>query len=70
MHPEKKRKPNRHAMGVILRQLFRDFPVQLTIVIICLTISAIVGVVPAVYIERLTGYIEQGLETGLSLIHI
>ena len=64
MHPEKKRKPNRHAMGVILRQLFRDFPVQLTIVIICLTISAIVGVVPAVYIERLTGYIEQGLETG------
>ena len=46
------------------RQLFRDFPVQLTIVIICLTISAIVGVVPAVYIERLTGYIEQGLETG------
>ena len=64
MHPEKKRKPNRYAMGVILRQLFRDFPVQLTIVIICLTISAIVGVVPAVYIERLTGYIEQGLETG------
>ena len=38
------------------------YPVQLTIVIICLIIfSAIVGVVPAVYIERLTGYIEQGL---------
>ena len=48
MHPEKKKKPNRHAMGVILRQLFRDFPVQLTIVIVCLTISAVVGVIPAV----------------------
>ena len=52
-------------MGVILRQLFRDFPVQLTIVIICLTISAIVGVVPAVYIERLTGYIEPVSYTHL-----
>lgn len=47
----------------IIKMLFHDYPKMLTVVIICIIISALVGVLPSVYIKTLTSYIEEGLSS-------
>ena len=51
-------------LGRVIKMVFQDYPAVLIIVMICIVISAIVGVAPAVYIETITSYIEQGLSSG------
>ena len=62
--PGGKPKLNFKAIGMLLKQVFKDFPVQIILIFLCLTVSAIVGIVPAVYIEILTRLIEEGLRTN------
>ena len=62
--PGGKPKLNFKAIGMLLKQVFKDFPVQIIVIFLCLTVSAIVGIVPAVYIEILTRLIEEGLRTN------
>ena len=57
-------KVNGKALKRLAKQLFRDYPVQLTVVLICIALSALVGIAPAVYIETITGYIEEGLTSS------
>ena len=45
----------------LLKLLFHDYPGMLLATTVCIIISAVIGVLPAVYIERLTSYIEIGL---------
>ncbi len=58
------RKINLKSLGRIIKMLFRDYPVALTVTAICIIVSAIVGVLPSIFIERLTRYIEEGLLSG------
>ncbi|MBQ5748811.1 MAG: ABC transporter ATP-binding protein, partial [Oscillospiraceae bacterium] len=51
-------------LGRLLKILFHDHPVKLTIVTVCIVISALVGVTPALFIEKLTSYIQEGLLLG------
>lgn len=48
----------------LLRMLFHDYPGILAITTVCIIISAIIGVMPAVYIKTLTSYIEVGLTSS------
>ena len=57
-------KTNMKALGRLIKLLFKDYPVMLTIVMVCIVISALIGVAPSVYIETITSYIEQGLTSG------
>ena len=57
-------KTNMKALGRLIKLLFKDYPVMLTIVMVCIVISALIGVAPSVYIETITSYIEQGLTFG------
>lgn len=57
-------KTNMKALGRLIRLLFKEYPVMLTIVMVCIVISALIGVAPSVYIETITSYIEQGLTSG------
>ena len=57
-------KVNGKALKRLAKQLFRDYPVQLTVVLICIALSALIGIAPAVYIETITGYIEEGLTSS------
>lgn len=57
-------KINLRALGRTMSILKKAFPVQLTIVCICILVSALVGVVPAVFTERLATIILDGLQTG------
>lgn len=57
-------KANKKSLGRLIRMLFRDYPVMLSIVMVCIVISALIGVAPSVYVETITSYIEQGLSTG------
>ena len=52
------------VLGRLLKLLFREHPMQLTVVTICIVISALVGVTPALFIEKLTTYIQEGLSLG------
>ncbi len=45
----------------LLKMLFKDYPGRLAIIFICIILVAVVGVMPAVYIETITGYIVDGL---------
>ena len=56
------------VLGRLMKQLFSDYPVYLTIVTICIVLSAIIGVAPAAYIETITSYIEEGLTSGWDAI--
>ena len=46
----------------LIKLLLHDYPWHIIISVVCLLISAIVGVMPAVYIENITGIIITGLE--------
>ena len=48
----------------LLKMLFSDYPAQMITVVICIITTSIIGVLPSVYIERITSYIEEGLTTG------
>ena len=63
---DKKQKPkfDLKALGRVVKLLVKTFPVQLTVVVICIIVSALVGVVPAVFTERLATIILDGLKTG------
>ena len=62
---EHKRPPvNLRALGRIVGILMKTFPVPLIIVLLCILVSAFVGVVPAVFTERLAAIVLEGLQTG------
>lgn len=46
----------------LIKLLLKDYPVKLIIIFLCIVIAAVIGVMPAVYIESITGYIVDGLE--------
>ena len=61
-------KTNMKALGRLIKLLFKEYPVMLTIVMVCIVISALIGVAPSVYIETITSYIEQGLTSGWDVV--
>ena len=64
-HPAKNIDP-----GMLLRLiklLLHDYPVQIIVIICCIIVSAIVGVMPAIYIENITSMIVEGLELTSSV---
>lgn len=63
MHTKQKPQIKKDSMKRLLKMLFQDYPKMLTAVVICIIISAIVGVLPAIYIKTLTSYIEEGLNS-------
>ena len=54
----------RGKMDFKMKMVFKDYPVHMTVVAVCIVLSAAIGVAPAVYIETVTRYIEEGLLSG------
>ena len=52
------------VLGRLMKMVFKDYPVHMTAVAVCIVLSAAIGVAPAVYIETVTRYIEEGLLSG------
>ena len=50
----------------LVKDLFHNYPKHLFAVICCILITAIVGILPSVYIERITSYIEEALTKNLT----
>jgi ATP-binding cassette subfamily B multidrug efflux pump len=59
---------NKDVFGRLLKLLFRAYPGTLAVVVVCIVASAVIGVVPAVYIERIAGFIDEGLKTGWNAV--
>ena len=64
-----KGKVNTKALGRLIRMLFKNYPAMLITVMVCIVISALVGVAPSVYIETITSYIEQGLRSSWAEVY-
>ena len=45
----------------VIRQLFKDYPVHLTVVVVCLLITAVSSTMPAIFMGRTVTLIEQAL---------
>ena len=56
------------VLGRLMRMLFRDEPVRMSVITLCVVLTALIGVAPAAYSESVTRCIEQGLQTGWSSI--
>ena len=52
------------VLGRLLKMLFHDYPVKMTIASVCIILSALIDITPAAYIETITSYIEEGLTVG------
>ena len=60
---------NLRSLGKIVALLFKTFPLQLTAVALCTLASAVVGIVPPVFTERLSAIILEGLQTGWDAVY-
>ena len=58
--------PDPDSMKKIIKNLFHDYPKHLTAVVACIFLSAFIGILPSVFIERITSAIENALGNNLS----
>ena len=56
------------AFARLMRMLFHDYPGKLTAVVICITLNAVIGITPTIFVKTITSYIETGLTTGWDTI--
>lgn len=61
-------KINLKSMGRVIKMLFKDYPVSISVVMVCIIASAIIGVLPSIYIERITTYIGEGYQVGWAAV--
>ncbi len=50
----------------LIKLLLKDYPVHIVISLVCIVVSAIIGVMPAIYIENITDIIVRGLDIAAS----
>ena len=60
---------NLRSLGRIVSFLFKTFPVQLGLVALCTLVSALVGIVPPVFTERISAIILRGLDEGWAAVY-
>ena len=60
---------NLRSLGRVVGVLFKTFPVQLGLVALCTLISALVGIVPPVFTERISAIILRGLDEGWAAVY-
>ncbi len=59
---------NKNVFGRIVKLFLKEYPLAFSAVILCTILSAVIGVVPAIFVERITSYIEIGLGAGWEAI--
>ncbi len=52
----------------VVKQLFKDYPRHLTLVLVCLLITAVSSTLPSLFMNRAIKLIEKGLELGLAAV--
>ena len=52
------------VLSRLLRMLFRDYKLIMILICLCILTVAVIGVLPAVYIETITTYITEGLKVA------
>ena len=59
-------KLNFKSLARVIKMLFKEYPKSIIAVLLCIIVSAIIGVLPSIYIERITTFIQYGLLNGWS----
>ena len=52
------------VLGRLMKLLAKDYKGLMALIFLCILVSAVIGVMPAVYIENITGIITEGLATA------
>ena len=72
MAKNKQKKPELQAtkgmLKRVLAQLFKDYPVSLTVVLVCLIFTAIASTLPSIFMGQTIILIEEGLQSGLEAV--
>ncbi len=59
-----KRKINWRVLGRVLKMLFQSYPVLLPVALVCITFSAIVNSIPAIFTQKVIAVVTKYLEEG------
>lgn len=62
-------KAKKGTMPRLIRLLFTDYPLLLTVVLICLVVTAVAGAIPSAFMGKIILYIEEGLKSGLDTVY-
>ena len=62
-------KAKKGTMPRLIRLLFTDYPLPLTVVLICLIVTAVAGAIPSAFMGKIILYIEEGLKSGLDTVY-
>ena len=62
-------KAKKGTMPRLIRLLFTDYPLPLTVVLICLVVTAVAGAIPSAFMGKIILYIEEGLKSGLDTVY-
>ena len=58
------RKMNFSVLGRLIKLLFREYPGLLSIVLVCIVVSAIVSAIPAVFTQKVLAEVARQIDTG------
>ncbi len=53
----------------VVKQLFKDYPVHLAVVLVCLLITAVSSTMPAIFMGKTVALVEEGLVKGLDAVY-
>lgn len=57
-------KLNVKSLVRVIKMLFKEYPSSIIAILVCIIVSALIGVLPSIYIERITTFIQEGLLVG------
>lgn len=60
----KKPKINKGTTGRLIKTLFEFYPVMLPITLVCIVVSAVVGALPSLFMQKVIALIESAVTTG------
>ena len=64
MKNNKKPAPNKGTLKRVIKHLFKFYPVMLPITLVCIIFNAVVGALPAVFMQKVIGIITDSYEFG------
>ena len=60
----KNEKKPKSAMGWVFSEIFKTYPRLMPVTIVCIILSAGISAIPSIFMEKIFGIVESGLEAG------
>ena len=57
------------TLGRVIKQLFKDYPARMTLVLVCLLVTAVASTLPAIFMGQTVTLVEKGLVEGIDTVY-